>query len=169
MADSLRAGDTGKVVSAREAVRLIHDSDTVATGGFVGIGFAENIAVALEELFLEGESEDADGLGHPLQPDPGLRGRTGRRQGAWAQPPRSRWPGQPRHRRSLGTRSQAAATGGSESHSGLQPAAGGDHPPLPRYCRGKPGTITRVGLGTFVDPRFGGGKLNAMTTDDIVR
>lgn len=31
-----------KVVSAAEAVRLIHDGDTVATGGFVGIGFAES-------------------------------------------------------------------------------------------------------------------------------
>ena len=65
MASSLRASDTGKVVSAREAVRLIQDGDTVATGGFVGIGFAENIAVALEELFLEGESEDVHGLGRP--------------------------------------------------------------------------------------------------------
>ena len=53
MAASLRASDTGKVVTARDAVRLIRDGDTVATGGFVGIGFAENIAVALEELFLE--------------------------------------------------------------------------------------------------------------------
>jgi hypothetical protein len=137
MASSLRASDTGKVVSAREAVRLIQDGDTVATGGFVGIGFAENIAVALEELFLEGESEDVRRSWPPLQPDPGVCGRTGRRQGARTQPPRPRWPGQPRHRWSLGTRSKAPATGGSESHSGLQPAAGGDHPPLPRYRRGQ--------------------------------
>ena len=32
-----------KIVSAAEAVALIHDGDTVATGGFVGIGFAEAI------------------------------------------------------------------------------------------------------------------------------
>ena len=41
-----------KVVTAAEAVRLIHDGDTVATGGFVGIGFAEGIAIALEQRFL---------------------------------------------------------------------------------------------------------------------
>ena len=65
MASSLRASDTGKVVTAREAVRLIQDGDTVATSGFVVIGFAENIAVALEELFLERERDAVDGLGHP--------------------------------------------------------------------------------------------------------
>src|SRR5512137_547014 len=43
----------GKVVSAEEAVRVIRDGDVVATGGFVGIGFAEEIAIKLEERFLQ--------------------------------------------------------------------------------------------------------------------
>ena len=33
----------------------------------------------------------------------------------------------------------------------------------------KPGVITKIGLGTFVDPRLEGGKVSAMTTDDLVK
>jgi propionate CoA-transferase len=70
-----------KVASAAEAVRLIHDGDTVATGGFVGIGFAEEIAVALETRFLATQAETGTGSPNRLtlvyaagQGDAALRG-----------------------------------------------------------------------------------------------
>jgi propionate CoA-transferase len=58
-----KAARRNKIVSVAEAVRLIHDGDTVATSGFVGIGFAEGIAIALEQRFLATEAET--GLGAP--------------------------------------------------------------------------------------------------------
>ena len=50
------AADRGKRQDRqrRGSGALIRDGDTVATGGFVGIGFAEEIAVALEAAFPDG-------------------------------------------------------------------------------------------------------------------
>ena len=31
-----------------------------------------------------------------------------------------------------------------------------------------PGLITKTGLGTYIDPRFEGGKLNSITKDDLI-
>lgn len=42
-----------KVISAEDAARVVMDGDTVATSGFVGIGFPEDLAIALERRFAE--------------------------------------------------------------------------------------------------------------------
>ncbi|HSG23141.1 MAG TPA: acyl CoA:acetate/3-ketoacid CoA transferase [Azonexus sp.] len=175
MTDSLRASDTGKIVTAREAARLIRDGDTVATGGFVGIGFAENIAVALEALFLEGEQGDPHDLGdsHGLRRPRNLTLFYAAGQGD----------GKDRGLNHLGHDGLVSRVIGG--HWGLVPKLQAlavsnriEAWNLPQgvishmfrdIAAGKPGTITRVGLGTFVDPRFGGGKLNEKTTKDIVR
>ena len=33
----------------------------------------------------------------------------------------------------------------------------------------RPGTFSRVGLGTFVDPRIEGGRMNDRTTEELIR
>ena len=48
-----------KVITAEAAAGLVLDGDTIATTGFVGTGFAEELALALERRFLDtGEPRD---------------------------------------------------------------------------------------------------------------
>jgi propionate CoA-transferase len=144
-----------KIFSAAEAIRFIRDGDTIATEGFIGAGFAEEIALQLEEGFLRtGKPRNLTLIYAAGQGD-------GREKGL-----------------------------NHLAHEGLIGRIIGGHiglaPKLQRLIREnkvlaynfpqgvvthlfrdiaahKPGTITTVGMGTYIDPRIDGGKINELT------
>jgi len=149
-----------KVIPAADAVALIQDGDVLASTGYGGNGTPDQLFVELEKRFLE--------TGHPRDLTLVYAGGQG--------------DGKEKGLNRLGHEGLLKRVIGG--HYGLMPKIEKmavenriEAYNLPEgvithlyrdIAAGKPGTLSKVGIGTFVDPRIEGGKVNAAAIEDIV-
>jgi propionate CoA-transferase len=149
-----------KIIAADEAARVVLNNDTVAISGFGGTGVPEELAIALETRFLEtGAPRDltliyAAGMGDGKTRGINHFAHEGMVKrvigGYWGQAP-----------------SLAALALENKIEAYCFPQGVVSHF-FRDIAAGKPGTITSVGLDTFIDPRLEGGRLNEVTKEDLI-
>jgi propionate CoA-transferase len=154
-------GRRTKVITPEAAAQLVLDGDTLAVGGFVGLSVPEELLIGLANRFHEtGGPRDLTLVFAAGQGDGGARGLNHlAREGLIKCAIGSHWSFVP----GLGALARDGRIEayclplGVVSHLYRETAAG------------RPGLITRVGLQTFVDPRVEGGRMNAVSTNEVVR
>jgi propionate CoA-transferase len=149
-----------KVITAAEAVKKIADGVCVGVTGFAGSGHAEVITSEIENQFSnEGHPRDLTvfhcaGIGDGKTKGVGHFGHEGLVKRVIGG-----------HYNLAPSIVKLAVESKIEAYNFPQ----GTLAQLTRdMAAGKPGTVTKVGLKTFVDPRVEGGKLNAKTQEDLV-
>lgn len=149
-----------KFITAKEAAELIPDSATVALAGMGLAGWPEEIAVAIADRYKE--------TGHPCK----LTLKQGSAMGDWKERGVTRL-----GLEGLIEKWTAAHIGSAFALNDLVRENKIACHCLPQgviinlwreIAAHRPGLLTKVGLGTFVDPRLEGGKMNEVTSEDVV-
>lgn len=150
-----------KVLTPDEAVKLVKDGDVLTTSGFVGCANAEALGKAMEKRFLEtgcpknltliyaSSQGNRDGRGGDHYAHKGLLKRV--IAGHYNTAPKL---------------AELAIANDVEGYNIPQGTLLNLFRDIAAH---KPGTLTRVGLHTFADPRNGGGRLNEVTKVDMCR
>ncbi len=149
-----------KLVSAEAAIAIIQDDDLLATTGYGGNGVPEFLLAALEKRFVETGSPKNLTLVHSTgQGDMRDRGLNRLAHAGLIKRIIGGYYGLSPKLAQLATDNKLEAYNFPEGCI-LQ---------LFRdIAAGKPGTFSKVGLGTYIDPRIDGGRMNSRTTEDLV-